>query len=76
MHVEWVDDEAVVLNVADGKLHYLNPPAALFYALVLEKGYSEAVKELRKSHKVRFRRKKQLQALVQALSAEGLLVDD
>ena len=36
-HVEWIDDEAVVLDPSTEELHYLNGPAALVYALILEK---------------------------------------
>lgn len=35
-HVEWVDDEAVVLDQETGQLHYLNRSAAVILALVLE----------------------------------------
>lgn len=46
MHVEWVGDEAVILEEATGQLHYLNPPAALLLALVEEDGYEAAVSSL------------------------------
>lgn len=49
MHVEWVDNEAVVLDPESGQLHYLNPPAALFYALVLEHGYEAGLEELKRT---------------------------
>jgi hypothetical protein len=43
IHVQWVNDEAVVLNEDTSELHYLNPQSALMYALVLEYGMPEAV---------------------------------
>lgn len=46
MIVEWVEDEAVVLNSRTGELHYLNPPAALVYAYLLEFGYTEGLAQL------------------------------
>lgn len=46
MHIEWVGDEAVVLEEASGQLHYLNPPAALLLALIEEHGYEGAVASL------------------------------
>lgn len=46
LHVEWVQDEAVVLDPASGELHYLNPAAAVVYALILEHGYARAVAEV------------------------------
>ena len=46
LHVEWVQDEAVVLDPTSGELHYLNPPAAVVYALILEHGYDRAMAEV------------------------------
>ena len=46
IHVEWVDDEAVALDTTTNRLHYLNPPAALVYALILEHGYQGALDRL------------------------------
>ena len=43
IHVQWVEDEAVVLNEDTSEIHYLNPQSALIYALVLEYGMPEAV---------------------------------
>ena len=45
IHVEWVDDEAVVLNEKTSELHYLNPESALVYALLLEFGMPRALEE-------------------------------
>ena len=46
VHIEWVDDEAVVLDQASGHLHYLNASAALILAMVLEHGLDKGVTEL------------------------------
>ena len=46
-HVEWIDDEAVVLDPSTEELHYLNAPAALLYALILEHGFDRGLEELR-----------------------------
>ncbi|MEA2451379.1 MAG: hypothetical protein QOG04_89 [Actinomycetota bacterium] len=75
MHVEWVDDEAVVLNVATGHLHHLNPPAALAYALFLEHGYDKGLEELRRtvgSPAI----EDDLPGLLEEMRGEGLLIDD
>ena len=42
IHVEWVEDEAVVLNEQKKEMHYLNSSSALIYALVLEYGMPRA----------------------------------
>jgi hypothetical protein len=43
IHVQWVEEEAVVLNEDTSELHYLNPQSALIYALLLEYGMPDAV---------------------------------
>lgn len=75
MHVEWVDDEAVVLNPDTGQIHYLNPPAALVYALILEHGYEDAMQELNGilgSDRV----SRDVADLTQDMVARGILVDE
>ncbi len=47
LFVQWVDDEAVVLNSGSGTLHYLNRSAALVYALIEEFGYERGIVELK-----------------------------
>lgn len=47
IHVQWVEQEAVVLNEETGEVHYLNPQSALIYALVLEYGMPAAVTHAR-----------------------------
>lgn len=47
--VEWVDDEAVVLQPEGDSVHYLNRSAALVFALIQELGYEKAMDQLRES---------------------------
>lgn len=47
LHVQWIDDEAVVLNASKGTLHYLNQSAALLYALIEEHGFPDAIEKLK-----------------------------
>lgn len=46
-HVEWVEDEAVILDTRMHELHYLNAAAAYVYALILEHGFDAAMADLR-----------------------------
>ena len=75
MHVEWVDDEAVVLNPETSRLHYLNPPAALLYALILEHGYESALAEVARLPK-ETDVDKELPGLVEKMLEAGLLIND
>jgi hypothetical protein len=75
LHVEWVGDEAVVLDTQTKELHYLNTTAAIAFALIEEKGYPEALAELR----TRFTGEtvdEDVEKLVADMVAKGLLVDD
>jgi hypothetical protein len=74
IHVEWIDDEAVVLDSGTHRLHYLNPPAALLYALILEHGYEPALQELR--GRAGSSIDDDLPALLENMVERGLLVDD
>ena len=73
MHVEWVDDEAVVLEQETGRVHYLNPPAALVYALVIEHGFDAAITKLKEGENGA--RGDEVDALLDEMVARGLLTD-
>ena len=75
MHVEWVDGEAVVLNPQTSRLHYLNPSAALLYALILEHGYVQALKRLERLPK-ETDMDNEVPTLVREMIDAGLLIDD
>jgi PqqD family protein of HPr-rel-A system len=76
MHVEWVEDEAVVLDQGSGRVHYLNSSAALVYALIQERGYDDAIAELERRHVDVPDLREQVAAAVHDMVAQGLLVDD
>lgn len=76
MHVEWVDDEAVALDPSTGQLHYLNPPAALFLALVLEHGYQRALEKVRSTYGEEPDFDEELAQMIEQMKEGGLLVDD
>jgi hypothetical protein len=76
VHVEWVEQEAVVLDPRTGRVHYLNPQAALFYALILEHGYEAAVDTLHERFGGETGLDSQLSDLVSEMVEKGLLVDD
>ncbi len=75
MHVEWVDVEAVALDPSTGHLHYLNPPAALFLALVLEHGYPRALTEFRSAYAGEADFDEGLTQMIEQMKDGGLLVD-
>ena len=72
-HTEWVDDEAVVLNPTTGELHYLNPSAAVAWALVLEYGMAEAISRL---NALEGSEPEEVEAVVSQMAEVGLLIDD
>ena len=74
-HVEWVDQEAVVLDTESREVHYLNPPAAVAYALILEHGYDEAMGRLKLSFGSESDFENDVATLVDDLMEKGLLVD-
>jgi Coenzyme PQQ synthesis protein D (PqqD) len=76
MHVEWVDQEAVVLDQNDGQIHYLNAQAALVYGLVLEHGFSAAMEELRVRFGAEPEMEDQLDQLIEEMVQAGLLVEE
>lgn len=75
-HVEWVDEEAVVLDSDTGDLHYLNGPAAKVYALIGEYGYEKGLEELRRQHGTEEHFKEQLDEVLKDMVEKGLLVDE
>jgi hypothetical protein len=75
-HVEWVDEEAVVLDSDTGDLHYLNGPAAKVYALIGEYGYDKGLQELQKLHGQQPNFQAELDDVLKDMVEKGLLVDD
>ncbi|HEY7874615.1 MAG TPA: hypothetical protein VIG64_05785 [Actinomycetota bacterium] len=75
-HVEWVDEEAVVLDSDSGDLHYLNGPAAKVYALIGEYGYDKGLEELERQHGAEPDFKAQLDDVLKDMVEKGLLVDE
>jgi hypothetical protein len=75
LHVEWVDDEAVVLNPASSELHYLNRSAAVVFALILEYGFEEAMSRVESAFHESTSLEEELDALIAELVAKGLLTD-
>lgn len=75
-HVEWVDEEAVVLDSETGHLHYLNGPAAKVYALIGELGYDEGLEELARQHGNEPNFKEELQDILDDMIEKGLLIPD
>jgi hypothetical protein len=76
-HVEWVDDEAVVLDTQSGLLHYLNAPAALVYALILEHGFEEAIARVGSLNTgAGPPDRNELTQLVEDMKERGLLIDE
>jgi hypothetical protein len=74
IHVEWVDDEAVVLDSERDQFHYLNSSAALVYATVLEYGYEKAMEELHRRFGGNPQTTEELRRLIEDMLEKGLLV--
>jgi len=74
-HIEWVDQEAVVLDTKSREIHYLNPPAAVAYALILEHGYDEALGRLKHFFGTETAFEEDVAALVDDMVEKGLLVE-
>lgn len=74
MHVEWVDNEAVVLDPETGTLHYLNPQASLVYALIVEHGATAAINEIEENYGDAAQG--DLESLLVDMREKGLLLDD
>ena len=73
--IEWVDDEAVVLDPETGELHYLNAPAALIFGLILEHGFEGAMEQARTMFSGEPAFEKDLPGLLEDMVERGLLVD-
>lgn len=77
VHVQWVEDEAVVLNARTGELHYLNPPSALIYALVLEFGMPKALEQaIARTEGREDEVEQEFQRLVRTFEEKGILAED
>ena len=74
LHVEWVDDEAVILDQETGTLHYLSPPAALVYALILDLGIEGAIAKVKELYGDVVG--DDLDELLSDMKEKGLLLDD
>lgn len=74
-HVEWIEDEAVVLDPSTEELHYLNGPAALVYALILEHGFDRGLEEVRSIYGSESEVEKGIADCLEGLADKGLLVD-
>lgn len=72
-HVEWVEDEAVVLDQATGEIHYLNPSAALLYGLILEHGTAPALEEIERTRIESDEQREELKGFMDLLLELGLL---
>ena len=75
LHVEWVEDEAVVLDEGGDRLHYLNSSAALFFALVQEFGFELALSHMRERFGDDLFADGSIDALVEDMKDRGLLID-
>ena len=76
LHVEWVEDEAVVLDPLTGHLHYLNPSAAYIYALICEYGFEEASRKIESRFDEGTPVRREMPSLVEDMRSKGLLVQD
>jgi hypothetical protein len=75
LRIEWVDDEGVVLDEASKEVHYLNPTAALVLALIQERGYEGAVRELQSRFGTDEHHQAELAELVREMANKGLLLE-
>ena len=76
LHVEWVEDEAVVLDPLTRQLHYLNPAAAYFFALIQEYGLDNAVERIDADYPAGTALRDGLEAMAAEMREKGLLIDD
>lgn len=76
LHIEWVEEEAVVLDPETGHLHYLNPSAAYVYALICEYGFEDASSKIESRFEEGTPMRRELPALLEDMRSKGLLVPD
>lgn len=76
LHVEWIENEAVVLDPDGREIHHLNPPAAYTLALIQERGFDDAMGELRERFGSDSEFARALPTLIEDMKQKGLLVDD
>jgi hypothetical protein len=72
LHIEWVEDEAVVMD-EQGNIHYLNQAAAVMFAHVLEFGYAQGRARLQKEYADRPDFEAELDTAVEDMLRRGLL---
>ena len=75
LHVEWIDDEAVLLDTNTNRVHYLNPSAAIVFALIEEHGYEKGMQQLDERYGSSPQMKEDLPKLLDDMLKKGLLVD-
>lgn len=75
VHIEWVDNEAVILDPKTSELHYLNTPAALVFALIQEHGFESGLRVLEGSQGVSTE-DQDVKELLNEMVEKGLMVDD
>lgn len=75
-HIEWVDDEAVVLDQESGQLHYLNRSAALVLAMILEHGHEEGIKKVIEMHGAQEQVHEDVDAVLNELVDKKVLIPD
>lgn len=76
LYVEWIEDEAVVLDPDTKEVHHLNTPAAVVLALVQEHGYEHATVELERRYPDSPGMREELPRLIAEMTEKGLLVQD
>lgn len=76
VHIEWVDQEAVILDQDKSLLHHLNPTAALVVAYIDEYGYTDGRRMIEERFAIENQGSEELEELLLKLIAQGLLVND
>lgn len=76
LHVQWVEDEAVVLDPSTEELHYLNSTASVTLAVLSELGFDRGVEELRRRFSDADGFAEDFSALLEQFKEKGFLIDD